>query len=154
MAVKVRQGFIDRSRENSSTQYYVDGPAAGDDFTDAIADANTIKGAMSALTLCNYTRQTASIVLDEDVPTIPSSAFAQREVGLTIQYVDTVTGKYYDMTIPGPDLTLLAQANTDEVDIASNATFLAYSAIVEPLMVSEVGNAVEIVRARIVGRRS
>lgn len=151
--VKVTQGFIDRSREYSATQYWLPEPV-GDDLTDDIAAANTVKGAIAVVTLCNFTNQTASLLLDSDVPVIPSSVNAQRELGLWIQYVDTVTGQYQSMTIPGPNLTLLSQANTDEVDIVSNVTAAALLAVLEAELVSDANNPIEVTRMRIIGRRS
>jgi len=91
---------------------------------------------------------------DTDVPVIPASENAQREIALWVQYVDTTTSKYYSMSIPGPDLTLLAQANTDEVDSVANVTAAALVLVLEAELRSELGNAIQVTRMRIIGRRS
>lgn len=152
MAVKIRQGFIDHSGEQSTTQFWV-AEAAGDDYTTAIADAGDVAGGIAAVTLCNFTRRTLSKQIDSDVPVIPSDDFAQRETALWVQYVDTVDGSYQSMSIPGPDLALLAQPNTDEVDLA-NLVMAAFIVILEANLVSELGNTIEVTRARIIGRRN
>lgn len=153
MAAKIRQGFIDYSGENSSTQFYVL-EAAGDDYTSAIADAGTVAGGIAVVTLCNLTSRTLSKLIDSDVPVIPASTFAQREFALLVQYVDVVTGQFGSMEIPGPDLALLGQANTDEVDIVSNITAAAFLAILEANLVSRADNAIEVTGMRIIGRAS
>jgi hypothetical protein len=153
MPAKITQGFIDRSGEHSRTQFYVGG-GAGDDYTTALADADDVHDAIAVVTLCNFTDQSLSIPVQTDTPTIPSSEFAQREVALWIQYVDTVNGDYGTMSIPGPDLTLVGQANTDEVDIASNVTAAALVVVLEANCVSRDNHAIEVTRMRIIGRRN
>lgn len=151
MTAKISEGFVDRSGEHSSTQFYVGG-GAGDDYTTAITDADDVHDAIGVVTLCNFTNQSLSIKTQVATPVIPTSEFAQREIALWIQYVDATTGKFHTMSIPGPDLSLVGQANTDEVDIASNVTMLALVVVLEANLVSEAGNAIEVVRARIIGR--
>lgn len=153
MAVKIRQGFIDHSGEQSSTEFWV-AEAAGDDYTTAITDAGDVAGAIAVVTLCNFTRRTLSKQIDSDTPVIPLSSFAQREGKLWIQYVDAVDGTYQSMTIPGPDLALVSQANTDEVDIVANVTAAALVVVLEANLVSELGNAIEVTRMRYIGTRS
>lgn len=153
MPLKITQGYIDRSGEKSRSQFFV-AEGAGDDYTQSFVDANDVQGGIAVITLCNFTDMTGSKLITVDTPVIPSSVNAQREIALWIQYVDTVTGDYGSMTIPGPDLTLVSQANTDEVDIAANVTMAAFVVILEANLVSEAGNAIEVTRARIIGRRS
>jgi hypothetical protein len=109
---------------------------------------------MAVVTLCNFTDQNLVILADGDIPTIPTSPNAQRELALWVQYTDAVNGDYGTFTVPGPNLTLLGQANTDEVDIVSNVTMAAFVVILEANLVSVDLNAIEITRARIIGRRS
>lgn len=153
MPLKVKQAFIDHSREFSSTQWYV-AIGAGDDFTQSYVDANDVQAGIAALTLCNFGNLTGSVIIETDTPTTPSAEEAQREIALWVQYVDDVTGKYYSMSIPGPDLGLVAQANTDEVDIVSNIAAAAFVVILEANLVSELDNAITVTRMRIIGRRS
>lgn len=150
---KMSVGFIDRSGEKSSTEMYL-APLAADGSNRAAIEAShdAVKAALATVSLCNFTVSSVQHLRDTDVPVIPSSDFAQRELGLWIQYVDTVTGKYYSSTVPGPSLALLAQANTDEVDIVANVTAAALVAVLEAELVSEFGNAIQVTRMRLVGR--
>jgi hypothetical protein len=156
MAAKITQGFIDRSGEHSRTQYYLPfNPADADDFDSLVGTpADAVHDAMAVVTLCNFTDQSASIEIQSDTPIVPSSVNAQRELALWVQYVDEVTGEYGSMSIPGPNLTLLGQANTDEVDIVSNVTMAAFVVVLEANLSSRDGNDIEVVRARIIGRRN
>lgn len=153
MAVKITQGFIDHSGERSSTEFFV-GEGAGDDYTTAIADGGDVATALAVITLCNFTKRSLSKVINVAVAVIPSDEFAQRESALWVQYTDDVTGAYGTMQIPGPDLALLAQANTDEVDIVSNITAAAFVIVLEANLVSSAGNAISVTRMRLIGRRS
>lgn len=153
MAVQFTQGFIDHSGEQSRTQFHIQ-EAAGDDYTTAIATAAIVATALAVVSLCNMTNRTLSKLVDTDVPVIPSDEFAQRESALRIDLVDEVTGARSSMQVPGPDLALLAQANTDEVDIVSNVTAAALLAALEASLSSSVGNAVSVTRMRLIGRAS
>lgn len=150
-ATLVTQGFVDRSNEKSRTSYYVEDI---DDLTGAAAAADAIHDGMGVLTLCNFTKQQAVYLMQEDAEILPASNFAQREIGLKISYVDTVTDDRYTMTVPGPDLSVLGQPGTDVVDIAGNAVMLAFIVIFELNAVSENENPIEVVGARIVGRNN
>lgn len=151
MTTKITQGFIDRSAERSSTHFYVaDGVA--NDITQPLADADAVHDGMAVLTLCNFTDQNLITPVQVDTPIIPTSTFAQRELALWIQYVDDTNGDYGSMSIPGPAMTLLGQAGTDEVDIVANVTMAAFVVILEANCVSRDGNGIEVVRARIIGR--
>jgi hypothetical protein len=151
----VNFGMIDHSGEKTRSTFYLEGfaaPGAADLPTELVAKHDAVKAGIAAVSLCNFTESKASVGGDTDVAVIPVSPYAQREIGLWVQWVDTVNGDYGSMTIPGPDLTLLAQANTDEVDIAANVTALAFIAILEANLVSRDANAIQVTRMRIVGR--
>jgi len=153
MAEKITQGFLDHSGERSRTQYYV-AAGVGDDLSVPLADADLIHDAMAVLTLCNFTDQILSREVQADAPVIPASEYAQRETVVWIQYTDSVTGVFGSSSIPGPDLSLLAQANTDEVDIINNVTAAAFVVIFEANAVSPADNPVEVTKMRILGRRA
>jgi hypothetical protein len=84
---------------------------------------------------------------------IPTNAFAQRETGLRLFYEDLTTRKKYQITIPCPDLDLVAQSGTDEVDMGLSVVSALVSAL-ELFMVSPEGNSVNFYRGTIVGRRN
>lgn len=146
------QGFIDHSGERASTRYASYSGASNPIPAAAYTVADEVHDAMAAVTLCNMTTQHIGVVVNDDTPVIPSSHFAQRELALLIEYADTTTQTIFSMSIPGVDTTLVSQANTDEVDIASNAAALALIAALEANCVSRDGNAIEVKRMRIIGR--
>jgi len=151
MAVTISLGYVDRSREYSRTEWLVEnGPL--NDITTEIVAANAVQAAIGVVTLCNFTNLNLTHLVEADVPTIPTSPYAQRESALWIQYVDTVDGSYQTMSIPGPDKTLLAQANTDEVDIVANVTAAALVLVLEANLVSDQDNPIEVTRMRLIGR--
>lgn len=152
---RVSIGFIDHSGEKSTTKFYIEpfaNTAAADLGTDLVDKHDAVKAAIAAVTLCNFTTSHMSVAYDVDSAVVPTDAFAQRETALWIQWQDSVNGKYGSMSIPGPDLDLLAQAGTDEVDLASNVAAIALTGVLELNLVSEFGNAINITRMRIVGR--
>ena len=150
---KFTQGWLDHSGEQSRTQFYiVDG--AGDDFTTAIAAAATVATALEAVSLMTALNRSFSVEVSTNVPNLPASPYAQRELALKVFYSDDVTAEKYTLTIPGPDLTLVSQANTDEVDIVSNVAAAALKAVLDTNLSSPNGNAITVTRMRIVGRAS
>lgn len=154
MATKLVQGYIDHSREfSSSVMYLPDVAADGSNWAALTADTtgrgDLIKAALGAVTKCNFTRQNITVTIDQDSPTIPAAEDAQREWKLWIQYVDDVNGRYGEFTVPGP-IDEIQQANTDEVDIAANAYALALIAVLEANLVSRDDNAITVTRMRIV----
>lgn len=155
----VTQGFIDFSGERSRTEYHVP-LGVGDVVTPTtVSKADAVHDAMAAITLCNMTLQTVKVYANVDTPTPAVSEDGNREMDLVVQYVNDdnpVPGQYFRLHIPGPDLFLLAQANTDEVDIASNVTALALIAVLEADLTApgSGGDAIRVQRMFIRGRRN
>jgi hypothetical protein len=155
MTAQVSFGLIDKSLENSRCSLNL--PAlTGVNYDDVTGNAvgnnvGDLRIAIAAITLCNLTGTTVQAVQYPENPIPPASAYAQREIGLRVFYADSVTGDKYNFTIPGPDLTLLAQEGTDLID-TSNALWIALVAAVEANAVSPAGNPVEVLQGRIVGR--
>jgi len=83
----------------------------------------------------------------------PADPAAQREVGLRLFYKDTVNAKKFHVTIPAPDLDLIAVEGTDYVDMSLSAVAAVTDAM-ELFMVSPYGNPVSFYRGVIVGRRN
>jgi len=158
--VKVTAGFIDNSREFSKTQFYLPAIAAdGSNFAAVLTTPVTskweiVRGAIAVASLCNFTDWTAQAYGEVATPTAPTDDYANREAGLWIQYADTVTGKYYSLTIPGPDQALFRQANTDEVDIVANVPAATLKTALDANLVSELGNPIVVTRMRLIGRAS
>lgn len=151
LRTKVDLSFLDHSRESSRTQWYAPALLADGSNRAAVLTAiQNMHGGIAAVTLCNLGGGSASLYEIIELPSTPSDPNAQREIKLWVQYVDDTTGMYYSMSIPGPDLSLLAQINTDEVDIVSNVTAAAFVAIIEANAKSVFGNSITVTRMRIV----
>lgn len=150
---KVDISFIDHSRETSKTSFYV-APllADGSNRAAVLTAVQTMHAAIAAATLCNLGSGSVTLYDIVEIPTTPTDENAQREQGLYVQFADTVTGKFYSMTIPGADRTLFAQINTDEVDIVSNVAAAALVTAIETYCLSELGNAVQVTRMRLIGK--
>lgn len=148
--------WIGASAERSSAVFYLPAINAGnfDAVTGEGAAENVgeIKSAIDDITLMNNVKRSVVAVEYTDAPTLPSNQFAQRELKLLVTYVDNTTAKTYRVSIPGPDLSLIAQAGTDVVDHTSNVLAAALVTALETYAVSPDGNAITVIGMRIVGR--
>lgn len=158
MAGLITFTFIDHSGEQSRVSFStpdldatnIDG-YSNTTLTNPLGD---LKAAIDALTLLNEVKINVTATEIVSPPTLPADENAQREQGLLIKYVDTVTAKKYRFTIPGIDRTLVAQAGTDIVDFGNNLLVAALVAAFEADYVSELGNPVSVYAASMVGRRN
>jgi len=83
----------------------------------------------------------------------PANEYAQRETGLRLFYKDTVNAKKFHITIPAPDLALIAVEGSDFVDM-SLSVVAAVTDAMEAFMVSPYGNAISFYKGVIVGRKN
>jgi len=118
----------------------------------ATDNVGVLRIAIGAISLLNFENIVVSAVTHPDTGGLPASPNAQREIGLRVFYTDDVTAKKYHITIPGPDLSLVAQAGTDVVDHTSNAAAIAFVTAFESAARSVDDNAVTVTGMRIVGR--
>lgn len=156
-ATPVQYGMLDHSNEKTSVQVYFpeidsDGGNWADLFTGLGNSYDLVKTAIAAVSDLNFTRSTASVVVDESSPSIPSATTAQREVAVRIHYSDTVTNGKFRFDIPGP-ATAFIPTGTDEYDL-SNIGVAALIAVLEANLVSPDGNAITVNSMRFVGRNS
>ena len=143
----------DYSDEYSSTTLNIPDVTAAN-FDATITSINGINTAIDALTLVNITRVDLALetgLAGADIR--PSNPFAQREIGLRFFYQDTVNGQKYNFTVPCADLSLVAQAGTDDVDLTLSIVAPVVTSI-EALIVSPDGNPIVINRGQVVGRKS
>lgn len=149
---------IDNSGENSVVTFYlpdVDESNYNDVTGNGPAqNVGDLRLALAAITLCNFVRHTVTTEVYSELGELPASPWAQRELKLLVQYVDNVTSKRYTVTIPGPDLDLLAQPGTDVVDHVSNVVAAAFVTAFETNARSQDGNAISVIGMRIIGRNS
>lgn len=156
MAGSVTFNWVDNSGESSSSIIHLGTINAGN-YAAIVDDApggviGDIKAAIDDITLMNNVRRTVTCEQFTDTPSLPANAFAQRETKLLVTYADNVTARKYTFTVPGPDLSLIAQTGTDVVDHTSNIYAAALVTAFEAGAYSPLGNAVTVVGMRIVGR--
>lgn len=113
-----------------------------------------IQTALAALTTGNIASKTLVAYNTKVDDTRPANPYAQRETGLRLFYQDDVTFKKSHITVPAPDLLVVASGGTDEVDLSGVAVVNAVVTALEAIMKSPEGNAVTFYRGLIVGRRS
>lgn len=158
MAGLTTQSFIDHSGEASSFHLYNPDLDAGNinTYTTTLLtfELGDMLAAVNALTLLNRTVTTVTALRDVSSPSLPTDQNAQREQKLLIKYTDDVTGKKYSLTIPGVDRSLVAQQGTDQVDFVNNVLVAAFVNSIENGYVSELGNAISVYDARLVGRNN
>lgn len=154
MTTQMQLTYNDRSNEKSTLSLHFPQIAAGGGNFDAvIASMNAVETEIDAITLCDNSKQAFYDTLSsgEDIPTSP---WAQRELGVRVFYVDDVNGDKAHFTIPGPDLANLdVVAGTDVLDLTGTLEAALVTAF-EANVVSRDGNAVSITRMVIVGRRN
>lgn len=155
MAAPLSITYIDYSGESSAVAVNIPNLDATnvEDYTDTTIGTplGNFKAALDALTLMNETVIHVGAARIISPPTLPNDENAQREQKMLLKYVDTVTGKKYRFTVPGIDRTLVAQQGTDVVDFGNNVLVIALVAAFEAGMVSELGNAVSVYGASLIG---
>lgn len=149
---KVGFNIIDFSDEYSRVEFNI--PDA--DETVWVAQQTEIaalRAAIAIVTTGNIAYETLVAYKHHINDARPADENSQREVGLRLFIKDTVTGEKSHVTIPSPDLPLLAVGGSDMVDLtlAESATLIA---AIEVLIRSRAGNPVTIYKGIIVGRRN
>jgi hypothetical protein len=148
--------MIDHSGEDSGCAFYLPQVTAAnyDTVTGNGGGENVgdLHGAVALVSLLNFKNSTVICETYPEAGTLPVNPLAQRETKLLVQYVDTVNGRRGTVTIPSPNLALVAQIGTDVVDHNVNVTALALTTAIENNAVSRDGNAIQVVGMRIVGR--
>jgi hypothetical protein len=149
MPGKVNLSVVDYGGETSRTAVYTPVlTAANFDATMALID--TLITAIGNLILGNVWKQVRTAIETLGTKTPPADEEAQRELKWSIVYEDSTTYHRYRVEIPTPDCTLLV-ANTDLLDLSAGAG-AAFKTAFEAVALSPVGNAVEVIEGRLVGR--
>lgn len=145
--------YLDFSGEQSRVSFDILTLNAGNfaGQTGPVVEGGALEAALSALSLCTLQKVNVSAISEETGNVAPVSPYAQREHGLLVTYQDTVNGKKYSLTIPGPDYANLAIAGTDQVNPAA-AAWTAFVTAFEANAHSELGNTVTVLGGRFVGR--
>jgi hypothetical protein len=85
-----------------------------------------------------------------DVATLPTSPYAQREQRAIFECVDSVTGRPFVIGVPCPDLGDMGVPGSDAINL-SNVEVAAYIAVLQSDAVSPEGNAFVVVKGKIIG---
>jgi len=154
MTTKMTITYNDRSNEKSTvTLDFAQIAAGGANFDTVISAMNTVEAAIDNMTLCDNSKQAFYDVISVG-ESIPTSPYAQRELGVRVFFVDDVNGEKGHFTIPGPDLANLeVVANSDQLDLTGTLEAALITAL-EANALSRDGNAITVQRMVIVGRRS
>jgi len=147
--------IIDRSAEISFTRHYLPAINAGNytAVTGNVVGQNVgnLRLALAEITLGNFVRHEVTAQEATQPVDIPTDANAQRETKLLVRYISE-SNRRGSLEIPGPNLTLLAQPNTDQIDM-SVTEFQDFLGLFEADYRDSYGDTVTITDARIVGRR-
>lgn len=156
MTLKANFKYRDHSNEiGSMALIFPEISAGGADYDAVILAMSDVETAITACTLCDEAGYGYTDILAGDLDTIPTSEYAQRELGLRVFLVDDTNGRKSHFTIPGPDLaSLTILAGTDMVDLSDAGIMAALVTEVEGECLSQDGNAVSVLRAVIVGRKN
>lgn len=153
MAGLLTARFRDHSDEYSTMSVLVPDLDGADVWTVITGLGNGLESAAEALslaTLVSINYRQGSIAEDD---TRPASAFAQRESGLRLFYSDDVDGSKYNVTLAAPDLSIVADPGTDDVDLTITEVAALVSWL-ETNAISPNGNPITVDRAVLVGRNS
>jgi hypothetical protein len=148
-AAKIEYGWIDNSNERTRTQLHVGYDIALGAAEIAIT-GNALRILLEAITDCNETRVSAVIPVHSAVPSLPASAWANRESGIRLFYADNVTGKVYHADLPGVNQSLYRVPGTD-VPTPTLGLQALYDGITA-MVWSEMGNPCTFVRAVLYGK--
>lgn len=156
MTMKGNFRYRDYSSEiGSFSLHFAEISAGGADYDTIVAEMAAVEAAATNCTLCDEAGYGYTDILAGDLDTVPTSEYAQRELGLRVFLVDDVNGRKSHFTIPGPDLAnLTILAGTDLIELADAGFMAALVTAVEAGALSADGNAVSVLRAAIVGRRN
>jgi len=146
----------DRSKEQSAFKLF-NGAITATSLPGFLSDYGALKTAIGDLSLLTVYRDLwvgDSTLLDNAIPTSP---YAQREVGLRFHYIGNTTMKPFFVTLPGPDLSLVTYiGDTDEIDITTGTEVIALVSAIETIGRSPDDDAenITVVRAEVVGRNN
>lgn len=152
MPSQVSYRVIDHSGEYSNVTLNI--PAVSEvNFVAAETFALALQVAIDALTAGNIAARSMTAYTVPVNDTYPANEYAQRETGLRLFYKDNANSKKFHVTIPAPDLSLIAEEGTDHVDM-SLSVVSGVTAAMEAFMVSPYGNPVTFYKGVIVGRKN
>jgi len=151
MATQNTIQITDYSNEKSSFSVTSVTANAGNLAAQQTLAANLV-AAVDDLTIGELTKQQMALVI-LDLPAIPTSPYAQRELKWLVQYQGNTSGKLFSTEIAAPDITDNVVVNSDQADLTStdwSAFVTAFEAFVKSP--DNGTEAVTVISARLVGR--
>ena len=152
-ATPVTYGWIDTSSER--THFVIHFPALTavnfDAITGVAGTVNGVRTALDALTLLNETTVVAGVPIHSATASPPNDPLAQREYGVRVYFIDTVTHRPGNFFLSGVDSSFLP-TNGDHVDLAITEWAALVTAL-EANCVSRDGNAIVVTEGIVTGRR-
>jgi len=150
---KLTWGVIDKSKHTATSHVYISKLAAIDFqvISDAVDNFQTI---LATLTRGNIGRMTVVDPRDTGAPIPPTDPEAQNEIRLRVDLMDAVTYKKSFLTIGSPEISNIITSDSNIIDIPNSTDVLALKTWLEQFGRSDVGNAILVTGAMIVGRTS
>ena len=145
--------YRDYDRKKSNCEFLLPDISAGGADYDALVTAGAaMVAAIEAISVGKKSKE--QIAINEDVEVGDAVPGAYRELGMKVFWADTTAETVGHFTIPCPDPEgAWLQVGTDIVDI-TDSDIAALITAVEANVLSPQGNAVDVGRIVIVGRRS
>lgn len=145
--------YRDFSREMSSVELLLDEPSAGGaDFDAVLASAAAVTAAIETISVGMLAKE--GLVINESKEVGDPSAGAYRELGMRVFWADTTAEVVGHFTIPCPDPTGgWLEVGSDEVDYG-DASIIALISAIEADVLSPAGNAIDVGKIVLVGRRN
>lgn len=156
MAGSITFSVLDNSNEVGRMRMYTPTLNAGN-IADYLNDSaggklGDMRLALNPLIDGNHLKRQITAQTIVDSASIPADTGAQRERKALVVYRDLTTGKLYRIEIPTFSM-VGAIPGTDVLDL-TNADWVTFVTQFEANFVSELGNAVQVVSAKHVGRAS
>lgn len=146
--------FIDNNSEPSRSTIH-HGALTPASLAGFLTEWGTLRAAMAACSLCTARKE--KIVLDDTVLSnaVPTDDYAKRELKLRVDYTGDTFGRWYSVTIPGPDLAnMTKEANSDFIDLTAGTVIPAFIAAFETTARTPIDDTetVTVQRIEVVGR--
>lgn len=157
-ASKVTISMVDHSGEITKTQFYVeqlDSTNYDELFNAVTGKVSLMQGALMVATDCEHLSTSLSHESDTGTGVPPSTVTAQREIAVRIKYRDTTTNDVGFLTVPGPVTTFYPPTGVPgDVIPLDNTVFAVFILVIEANIVSRLGNAIQVIEGRLIGRNT
>lgn len=142
----------DYSGESCNLSLYFP-PVTGANYAAMQTLVTNLLDALATITLCGWRGYDFVPVVHTDIASLPASPYAQRERRAIFDCVDTVSGRPFVIGVPCPDMTDMAIAGTDAVNM-TDTEVAAYRTVVMTYARSPEANNLNIVSGKVIGVRS